>query len=172
MTRPGECESVSDSQQAADQPIDEADAPAVEEVDTGRMSDGEYESFSRRLAEAIDESLQYSDGVQTCSVLGVNLELAAYIACMDDSYSGFEEDAQTAYAVGDSLRSDVAKKCEKALNSYLKVLDRYATTVEAGYEAATALQFDRIETEFKKPPKAAKRYTKFHLNALGACAPR
>ena len=116
--------------------------------------------------------LDHSNGVQTCGVLGANLELAAFIECMDESYSGFREDPKFAYFIGDDLRDDVAKKCEKALNSYLKVLDSCAATVETGHEAATSLEIDTIEAEFKLLPKAAKQYSKFHLNALAACEPR
>lgn len=146
--------------------------PPGGEPDTGRLSDTEFEQFQRVNKEVADESSQFSEEVRACAQIGTAGDLAGFRACIDDAYSGFEEDAETAHAVAQATLTDAAKGCQAALNSYLIVLETYAAQLRALHESAAVLQYDRLGAESVRLPKQARRYAKFATNALRACRPK
>jgi hypothetical protein len=159
--------------------VAETTAPATteEEVevakpeDTGRMSENEYDTFRRVQSEVVDESLQFSEEVQACAVIGQTGDLPGFRDCIDEAYSGFEEDAQTAYAVAQDTLNDVDKQCKRALNSYMIVLNDFAEAVSAVHESGRLLQFAELTAASNRLPRQSKRYAKFATNALLACEP-
>jgi hypothetical protein len=139
--------------------------------DSGRMSETEYEQFALAQSEVIDESLQFGEEVQKCSQIGLAGQVAEFSTCMDEAYSGFEEDVNLAGYIATDTLDDVADRCRAALNSYTTVLSDYAATVKAMHRAGSLLQFDRLAAASDALPGAAKRYSKFATNALSACNP-
>jgi hypothetical protein len=148
------------------------EAPAESESsDTGRMSDTEFEQFSAAQSEVVDESLQFSEEVQRCAVIGLAGQIAEYSTCMDDAHSGFREDAEYAYFIADDTLGDVAKQCRVVLRNYMAALDNLTTRVDAVHEAGSLLRFDDLTAASQALPSSARRYSRVAINALAACSP-
>src|SRR5215218_564009 len=90
-------------------------APQPAPPDSGRMSEGELDSFRSAQAKVVDEALQFTAGVEKCSVIGQAGQLAEFSDCMDESYSGFEEDVSQGDFVAEDYLDDTAKQCRAAL---------------------------------------------------------
>jgi hypothetical protein len=147
-------------------------APAPSESsDTGRMSEGEYETFSTAQAEVIDEALQFGEEVQKCAVIGLAGQIAEFSDCMDEAYSGFSEDADYALFIAQDTLDDVAKRCRVRLTNYLAALDNLSEKVAALHRAGSLLQADEITATSNALPGAADRYAKVSVNVLSACSP-
>lgn len=152
-----------------------ASAEAVGESagsDTGRMSSGEYETFQSAQADVVDESLQFSEGIQKCAVIGQTGDLVGFSDCMDEAYDGFEDKAGYADFIAEDTLDDTAKKCQGALRSYRIVLDDLTGAASRLHQAGSLLQFDELTSASQDLPRASKRYVKFATNALAACEPR
>ncbi len=146
-------------------------APA-EPVDTGRMSDTEFDQLMGAHQELVDESLEYSNDIQACSVIGQTGDLVGFRDCVDDAYSGFDEDVGFAVYTADDLVDDTAKQCQGALRSYAKITRAYQATVALTYDVANRLAFDEFEAAFGALGPASRQYGKFSTNALTACQPK
>lgn len=144
----------------------------AEPVDSGRMSDTEFGQLMGAHSELVDESLQYSSEIQACSVIGQTGDLVGFRDCVDDAYSGFEEDVDFAIYTADDLLGDTAKQCQAALRSYAKITRAYQATVALTYDVANRLAFDEFEGAFGALGPASKQYGKFSTNALAACQPK
>lgn len=140
--------------------------------DTGRMSDTEFQQFQRAHAELVDESLEFTEGIQTCSVIGQTGDLVGFRTCVQESYSGLDEDVEFAFFVATGTLEDVAKQCQAALRSYAKITRAYQATVALAFDVANRLDFDAFEGAYGALGPASRQYSKFSTNALAACAPR
>jgi hypothetical protein len=149
----------------------ETETRAAEPSDTGRLSESEFATFQRAHQEVVDESLQFTNEVQACAVIGQSGDFAGFRECNDSAYAGFEEDADAALFTANDLLDDAAKKCRAALNSYVKVLTDYSATVKTAYEVGNRLDFDAMTIVYPRLPVQSRRYAKFSLNALRACEP-
>jgi hypothetical protein len=99
-----------------------APEPTPEDVDTGRMSDGEFELSSRAVDQANEEILAYGDALGgECAALFSALEAAAAIKCVKDGYDGVEGDLAGVVAQMESVRGDVAKQCRRSVDRLYKV---------------------------------------------------
>lgn len=143
-----------------------------EPVDTGRMSESEFAEFSRAHAELVDESSQFADVVQRCSVIGQTGDLAGFSECMEEAYAGFDEDASYARYIANETLADVDKQCLAALRSYRTVVADYTAVVTTAYKIGRQLNLELFGPAFEALPPAAQRYAKFSGNALAACEPR
>lgn len=146
--------------------------PKPKPVDTGRMSESEFTQFQRANQEVIDESLQFSDEIQACSVIGQTGDFVGFRSCVDDAYSGFDEDVSFAAFVADDAIDDTDKQCQAALRSYATVTRAYQATVALVYDVSNRLDFDAFEGAYGALIPATQKYSKFSTNALAACEPR
>lgn len=140
--------------------------------DTGRMSEGEYTRFQDATNDLNRESLEFSEGVQKCVVIGQTGALADFADCMDDAYRGFRDSAEFAYFTADDLTKHTAKQCRASLRSYMKVLDAFAATVDRIHRAGSLLRLSELASASRALPAQSRRYVKFTRNALRACEPR
>lgn len=141
-------------------------------VDSGRMSDTEYASFQRAHQELLDESIEFSDGLQACSVIGQTGDLAGFRTCIQDAYSGLDEDIDFAIFTADDTLDDVARQCLAALRSYGKITRDYRAVVANTYDVSNRLDFDAFAAAFGELVPSTQRYQRFSTNALAACQPR
>lgn len=141
-------------------------------VDTGRMSDTEYSSFIGAHRELVDESLEFSDGIQACSVIGQTGDLAGFRTCVQESYSGLDEDVDFAIYTANELIDDTAKQCQAALRSYSTVTRAYQATVALVFDVSNRLAFDEFGGAYGALGPASTKYGKFSTNAIAACEPR
>jgi hypothetical protein len=158
------------------EPTTSEEAPAEEpeetdDGDTGRMSEGEYDSFNLFLTEVDEEIDQFANGIQRCGLLFQALELAAALECMDEAYSGFEEKVSFANVTVDDLRNDVAKDCLEALNVYQDRLNRFAAFVDNLYQSATNLQPKKFTRLSNRAERQTLRYVAAKGLALISCEP-
>jgi hypothetical protein len=135
------------------------------------MSEGEYETFSTAQAEVIDEALQFGEEVQKCAVIGLAGQIAEFSDCMDEAYSGFNEDADYALFIAQDTLDDVAKRCRVRLTNYIAALNNLSEKVAALHRAGSLLQADEITATSNALPRAADRYAKVSVNVLSACSP-
>lgn len=140
-------------------------------VDTGRMSDTEYSDFLGAHRELVDESLEFSDGIQACSVIGQTGDLAGFRTCVQESYSGLDEDVDFAIYTAIELIDDTAKQCQAALRSYSTVTRAYQATLALVFDVSNRLAFDEFDGAYGQLGPASTRYGKFSTNALTACEP-
>lgn len=145
--------------------------PSEPPADSGRLSDSEFDRFQRAQAEVIDESLQFSDEIQACSVIGQTGDFSGFRDCVGSAYSGFEEDSDFALYTAQDLIDDAGGKCQRALKSYVVVGSDYAAAVKTSYEVANRLDFEAMTVVYQDLPRQTQRYSKFTLNAARACKP-
>lgn len=149
----------------------DAEEPAPD-ADTGRMSDGEYETFQRSLAEIDAEMVEYGEKLGKCSVLLQALELADASECIGDAYSGTGNSLLAAYATTEDLEPDVSKQCLKALKLYKRRLDVFYGYMQTTVEAGENLQFDEFTVLAKQSGARTKRYRQARDWVLTDCEPR
>lgn len=105
-------------------PLTPAPAPPPEDVDTGRMSEGEYNLSTQAVAEANEEIEAYAEGIGgECAALFGAFEAAAAIECVKEAYDGVEGDLSFVVFQMNEVRGDVAKQCRAAVDRVRKVAD-------------------------------------------------
>jgi hypothetical protein len=160
-----------------------ADADADESAvpDTGRMSRREYSSFQRSQLDVVDESLQFSKGMQNCAVMQTGDSrlklpsgslLVGFSDCMDGAYEGFAVKAADADVIAEDALDGAGKNCHAALRSYRVALDDLAGAAARIHKAGSLLRFEELSVASRDLPHASKRYAKFATNVLAACEPR
>jgi hypothetical protein len=146
-------------------------APPAAEVDTGRMSDGEFELFSQSVAEVDDELGQFGEMLPKCAVFIRALQLSDASDCLDEAYSGVEEDMLGAYAIADDTEGDVAKTCRRRLRGYKSRLDAYHGYTKTTVAAGSNLQFEEFSRLANRAGRQSRLYRVARDAALAACAP-
>jgi len=141
-------------------------------ADTGRMSEGEFDAFKRYDAKLVSESLQWSEGYQTCARIGETGDLAGFRQCITEAWDGFEDAALLARTNADDTLGDVAKQCRKALRGYMKAVTNVYATNATAHKIADTLQIELLSEAFKQLPPSASRYAKASRRAHSACEPR
>jgi hypothetical protein len=143
----------------------------AEPVDTGRMSQGEFDTFSGRL-DAIDaEVFEYGQGLQKCSVLLQALELAEASDCIGEAYEGVGDDMLLAYSSAEGLEGDVAKRCLTSLRAYKQRLDVFYGWHERTQDAGENLQFDEFNRLAGQSGAQGRAYSRARARVLRDCAP-
>jgi hypothetical protein len=67
-------------------------AQGAEPEDTGRMSEGEFESFRSEAQRVVEETLQWSNGYETCATIGQTGDFAGFRDCIDEAWDGFSRE--------------------------------------------------------------------------------
>lgn len=147
-------------------------ATAQQPVDTGRMSETEYENLARVLSEVDSELAEYGEGLGKCSVLLQALELADASECIGDAYKGVGNQMLVAYSTVEDLEGDTAKGCLKALKLYKQRLDIYYGWHEKTQDAGENLQFDEYNSLASLSGTMTNRYRQGRDWALRDCEPR
>lgn len=91
-------------------PPPEPPPPPATDEDTGRMSEGEYEQWTGAVEDLNDESLEWSQGAQTCSVIGQSGDLAGFRDCIKEEYKGFENSVYFARDTTDGLMESASRR--------------------------------------------------------------
>ena len=118
---------------------------ASQPVDTGRMSDGEYQQFTDAVDGVQSETNQFATGAHKCGVIASTGDLAAFSSCMDDAYSGFNDKAVFASSQVQDLEGNVAKQCLIHLRRYSRRLDGLAGVTKLVHDAGANLQVGRFK---------------------------
>jgi len=115
-------------------------------------------TFARAHQDVIDETQQFSDELQACVQIGSSGDLTGFRTCMQDAYSGVEEDADLAIFVAEDTRDDVAAQCEQALTSYNSSSREYRSVLADVHDVSNRLDFDAFETTFARLTPAASAW--------------
>jgi hypothetical protein len=150
---------------------DEPTPPPPEDVDTGRMSEGEYEQFSSQVADVDAEMAEYGEGLGKCGVLIQAVELAEASQCVDEADNGVGDAMLTAYSTAEGLEGDVGKACLKNLKAYKSRLDVFYGWYERTTKAGKDLQFEQFNTLAQLTGVMTRRYTRAKEAALASCNP-
>jgi hypothetical protein len=146
-----------------------------EEADTGRMSEGEFETFDRYDQEFIGELQDWSIGYATCATIAQTGDLAGFRDCIQEKWKGVEDAGLLAYGNATDTFDDVGKECLSTLRRYRKQVDTVYSRNKAAYDAADALYFEghrgSVPREFRSLPKFAKRYANASVATRDACRP-
>ena len=159
------------------QPTTTEEAATTEEAsetvdgDTGRMSEGEYDLFTTFDDEFVDEFQDWSSGYAACAQIGLAGDLAGFRDCLDESWSGVEEDALAAYGNAQDTFDDVDNECLSALRTYARQLRSTFVRNQAAYKVARSLDFELMKQAFKKLPRYAQNFADADLAARDACKP-
>lgn len=149
-----------------------AEPSPTEPPDTGRMSEGEFATFTRYHEKLIAETLEWSEGAGPCATIGQTGDLAGFRDCIEEAWSGFEDAALLAHSNAQETLNVVAKTCRKRLQKYAQVTNKLYAANKTAYEVAHALDFDLMIVAFRALPPAAKQYARVSANTLTQCEPR
>jgi hypothetical protein len=139
--------------------------------DTGRMSEGEFDTLTSYDEKFASELQDWSSGYATCAKIGQAGDLAGFRDCIKDAWDGVEGAGLLAYSNATDTFDDVAKGCLTALRTYSRRVDAVYTRNKGAYEAARALDTAAMTAAFKGLPKIAKRYANASLAVRDACEP-
>ena len=151
---------------------EETEAPEPEPEDTGRMSEGEYDTFVSVDDELIREGEQWSGELQACTRIGQTGDLAGFRDCVEEAWDGFEGAALVAHGNADDTLDDVGKKCLRALRRYRGAVNRMYAVNETAHQVARSLDLSLFRAAFRPLPRTAKRYTAASRQVRDVCEPR
>lgn len=148
-------------------------APPPEPVDTGRMSDGEWESTSTDVLEVNREIGEYGQKVSTqCAAMLGAAQIAEAIDCIDDAYDGVEGSISQVVFRLDDLRDDVGKRCRRALNLSYAIANRdLFQAMQASKRSLDSLDPTIMQAVIPNVAKQRKRWEKASGDMLVLCAP-
>lgn len=172
----GDSDSAADTPPPAATPATEPAAepePPPPPVDTGRMSEGEWELTRDDVLELNREVGEYGDQVSTqcAAMLGV-AQVAEALDCIDDAYDGVEDGiGQVVYRL-DDLRDDVGRRCLRALNlSYAIANTDLYQAMQASKRSLDSLDPTIMQAVIPNVTKQRKRWEKAGGDMLVLCSP-
>jgi hypothetical protein len=146
---------------------------AAESSDTGRMSETEYDTASMAVSQLDGEITDYRTKIgDRCSVLIGGFETAAALECIDEAYDGVETQASLTFSDLDGMREDVLKRCSKALNRAVQIVNEPLFQALSASKAA----FDTLEPAAVRPAirelnQQDRRWSQASQNMLTLCSP-
>jgi len=148
------------------------DATPSQPVDTGRMSDGEYDQFTGAVQDLGDEESDFGSQLGSkCRVEMTAMQFADASDCIHEAWSGTYDKGLIVYSTIDALKDDVGKGCRSSLLAYQHALDRFVSSQDAAVKAGENLQFGRFAALVKATTPLAKAYKRTNLRVLVECAP-
>jgi hypothetical protein len=146
--------------------------PKPEDADTGRMSEGEYDLMRADIYEMNSEISAFRNQVAgECVALANAGELSATFDCVDEAYSGVQEDADSLMFTLDDLRGDVAKKCLKSVEIALDRVERIALVSGALVESIKTNDSGVINLAVENFTTASDQWNTARGNVFSLCAP-
>jgi hypothetical protein len=146
--------------------------PTVEtDGDTGRMSEGEYTTFTTFDDKFIAEFQDWTNGSVTCARIGQTGDLAGFRDCLKEAWSGLEDDAALAYSNASDTFGDVAKDCLVYLKGYAVALNQAFTENQFAYKGARSLDFSLMTRTFKRLARVDERFSRADIAVRDACKP-
>lgn len=147
-------------------------SPPPPSTDTGRMSQGEFDSLTTPMQDLASEESDFGTQISSkCRVLMTALELADASTCIHDAWSGTYDKGLAVYSTIDDLKGDVGDGCKTTLLAYQDALDRFISTQDRAAKAGENLQFARFTALAKGTVRLSKRYTRLQTKVLLECAP-
>lgn len=143
-------------------------------IDTGRMSEGEFESATDALAEIDRELTEYAEMLsERCSLMIGAGEVSETLDCIDEAFEGVEKHIEIGYSTFDSLRSDVAKACLRNVTKMRNLLNipLYRAAINSK-EAMSSLDTARMSSTTQAFAKQRTTFSKQSIRLLAACAPK
>ena len=150
-----------------------APTPPPEDVDTGRMSTGEFEFSSQLIEQANDEITAYGEALGgECAALFSALEAAAAIDCVKEGYDGVEGDLGGVVAQMERVRGDVAKRCRAAVDRVYKVANvPLFQALRASRDAFVSIDAPAARRTSRKLQSEITRWARVVLEFRAECAP-
>lgn len=147
--------------------------PAPQPVDTGRMSQGEWESARRSIFDVNGEIKDFRDKLSgRCSALFTAGDIAAALECTDDAYDGIEGAFLLA---GDELRGlqdDTGKRCRRSLRIAARLVDGpLYQSVLGTKDSFNTLDSATVLAAVRRMNSQQSRWGNASGNVLQLCAP-
>jgi hypothetical protein len=159
----------------ADQTTTEAaaDAPAADSTDTGRMSEGEFDSAKNTVGDLNHEVDDYANKVsERCALILQGAQVAEGLDCINSAYDGVEGQTALTESTLSDLKGDTAKKCRKAVAIAANLVNRpLYQALSASKEALSSLDAGLIAAGIKQLVRERSRWDSASAKMLVLCSP-
>lgn len=148
--------------------------PKPKPVDTGRMSDGEFERAITVIADVQKELGEYRQQISNqCSLMFQAGQVAEGFDCVNDAYKGVEDEIVYAYSTMDDLTGQTGKACQRVTRVIATTLNRpLYQSAKASKAALDAVDASLIAASSKALITQEKRLDTYSIKMLGTCAPK